>query len=150
LLRQAYGLEGFRMSQKVADASDLPRSKVKDFSDFLGELDAGRPGGQVNVTEGEDRLAEVAELLGPIGEAFPRLAAVLRPNLPRAVMTLVGRCLPLKAGSIAGCHSTSASSSAKKASRSSAFHASTARWTVSTFSCDIARAEYPALGIVPL
>jgi Cupin len=40
---------------------------------------------------------------------------------------------------IAGCHSTSAASSARKASRSSAFHASTARWTVSTFSRDIAR-----------
>jgi hypothetical protein len=59
------------MSQKVADANDLPRSKVKDFSEFLTELDAGRPGGQVHVTEREDRLAEVAELLRPIGEAFP-------------------------------------------------------------------------------
>ena len=97
LLRQPRGFEGFRVSQKVADANDLPRSKVKDFSDFLTELDAGRPGGQVDVTEREDRLAEVAELLGPIGEAFPRLAAVLPPNLSRAVMTSVGSCLSLKA-----------------------------------------------------
>src|SRR3954468_23345058 len=37
----------------------------------------------------------------------------------------------------------SASSSARKASRSSAFHASMARWTVSTFACDIA-AQYRA------
>jgi hypothetical protein len=97
LLRQSHGFEGLRMSQKVADANDLPRSKVKDFSDFLTELDAGRPGGQVHVTEREDRLAEVAELLGPIGEAFPRLAAVLPPNLSGAVMTSVGSCLSLKA-----------------------------------------------------
>src|SRR5688572_15103774 len=85
------------MSQKVTDANDLPRSKVKDFPDFLAELDAGHPGGQVDMTEGEDRLAEVAELLGPIGEASPRLAAVLPPNLSRAVMTSVGSCLSLKA-----------------------------------------------------
>src|SRR4051794_35387367 len=85
------------MSQKVADANDLSRSQVKDFSDFLTELDAGRPGGQVDVTESEDRLAEVAELLGPIAEAFPRLAAVLPPNLSRAVMTSVGSCLSLEA-----------------------------------------------------
>jgi hypothetical protein len=85
------------VSQKVADANDLPRSKVKDFSDFLTELDAGRPRGQVHVTERKDRLAEVAELVGPIGEAFPRLAAVLPPNLSRAVMTSVGGCLSLKA-----------------------------------------------------
>ena len=97
LLPQPGGFDGFRVSQKVADANDLPRSKVKDFSDFLAELDAGHPGGQVDVTEGEDRLAEVPELLGPIGEAFPRLAAVLPPNLSRAVMTSVGSCLSLKA-----------------------------------------------------
>ena len=66
LLQQPHGLEGLRMSQKVADANDLPRSKVKDFSDFLAELDAGRPGGQVDVTEREHRLAEVAELLRPM------------------------------------------------------------------------------------
>ena len=96
LLPQPCGFDGFRMSQKVADANDLPSSKVKDFPDFLAELDARRPGDQVDVTEGEDRLAEVAELLGPIGEAFPRLAAVLPPNLPRAVMTPVGGCLSLK------------------------------------------------------
>jgi hypothetical protein len=84
------------MSQKVADANDLARAKVKDFPDFLAELDAGHPGGQVDVTEHEDRLAEVAELVGSIGEAFPRLAAVLPPNLARAVMTSVGRCLSLK------------------------------------------------------
>ena len=60
LLPQPGDFDGFRMCQKVADANDLPRSKVKDFSDFLAELDAGHPGGQVDVTEGEDRLAEVA------------------------------------------------------------------------------------------
>jgi hypothetical protein len=97
LLRQSGGFDGFRMRQKVADANDLPRSKVKDLSDFLPELDARHPGGQVDVTEGEDRLAEVAELLRPIGEAFPRLAAVLPPNLSRAVMTSVGSSLSLKA-----------------------------------------------------
>src|SRR5687767_9305060 len=97
LLEQPGGFEGFRVSQKVADANDLPRSKVKDFSKLLTELDAGRLRGQVHVTEREDRLAEVAELLGPIGEAFPRLAAVLPPNLSRAVMTSVGSCLSLKA-----------------------------------------------------
>jgi len=42
------------MSQKVADANDLPRSKVKDLSDFPAELDAGRPGSQLEVTERED------------------------------------------------------------------------------------------------
>ena len=97
LLRQPGGFDGFRMSQKVADANDLPCSKVEDFADFLTELDAGHPGGQVEVTEREDRLAEVAELLGPIGEAFPRVAAVLPPNLSRAVMTSVGSCLSLEA-----------------------------------------------------
>jgi hypothetical protein len=55
LLRQPGGFDGFRMSQKVADANDLPRSKVKDFSDFLPELDAGHPGGQVDVTKGRGR-----------------------------------------------------------------------------------------------
>ena len=79
LLPQPGGFDGFRVCQKVADANDLPRSKVKDFSKLLTELDAGRPDGQVHVTEREDRLAEVAEILGPIGEAFPRLAAVLPP-----------------------------------------------------------------------
>ena len=49
------------------------------------------------MTEREDRLAEVAELMGPIGEAFPRLAAVLPPNLSRAVMTSVGGRVPLEA-----------------------------------------------------
>jgi hypothetical protein len=49
------------------------------------------------MTEDEDRLAEVAELVRPIGQAFPRLAAVLPPNLSRAVMTSVGSRLPLKA-----------------------------------------------------
>ena len=71
------------MSQKVADANDLSRSKVNDFSEFLTELDAGHPGGQVHVTEREDRLAEVAELLRPIGEPFPRLTAGL-PQIVRA------------------------------------------------------------------
>ena len=85
------------MSQKVADANDLFGSEVKDFSEFLTELDAGRPGGQVHVTEREDRLAEIAELLRPIGEAFPPLAAVLPPNRSRAVMTSVGSCLSLEA-----------------------------------------------------
>ena len=97
LLRQPRHFEGFRMSQKVADANDLPRSKVKDFSDFLTELDAGGPGGEVQVTEHENRLAQVAELLGPIGEAFPRLAAVLSPNLARAFRASVDGCLSLKA-----------------------------------------------------
>ena len=97
LLREPSGFEGLRMSQKVADANDLPRSKVEDLTDFLTELDAGRPGGQVQVTERKDRLAEVAELLGPIGEAFPRLAAVLPPNLSRAVGTSVDGCLSLEA-----------------------------------------------------
>jgi hypothetical protein len=97
LLPQPGGFDGFRVSQKVADANDLPRSNVKDFSKLLTELDGGRPGGQVHVTEREDRVAEVAELPGPIGEAFPRLAAVLPPNLSRAVMTSVGSCLSLKA-----------------------------------------------------
>jgi hypothetical protein len=69
LLPQPGGFDGFRMSQKGADANDLPRSKIKDFSYFLAELDGGHPGGQVDVTECEDRLAEVAELLGPIGKA---------------------------------------------------------------------------------
>ena len=97
LLPQPGGFEGFRVSQKVADANDLPRSKVEDFSKLLTELDAGRPGAQVHVTEREDRLAEVAELLGPIGEALPRLAAVLPPDLSRAGMTVVGSCLSLEA-----------------------------------------------------
>lgn len=85
------------MSQEVADANDLPRSNVKDLSDFLTELDAGRPGGQIQVTEREDRLAEVAELLRPIREAFPRPAAVVLPDLSRAVMTSVGSSLSLEA-----------------------------------------------------
>jgi hypothetical protein len=85
------------MSQKVADANDLPSSKVNEFPEFLAELDASRPGGEVHLTEQQDRLAEVAELLWPIGEAFPRLAAVLPPSLSRAVMTAVGSCLSLKA-----------------------------------------------------
>jgi hypothetical protein len=59
------------VTQKVPDANDLSASKVKDFSEFLTELDAGRPGGQVHVTEREDRLAKVAELLRPIGKALP-------------------------------------------------------------------------------
>ncbi len=96
-LRQARGFEGLRVGQKVADANDLPRSKVKDLPHLLTERDAGRPGGQVQVTEREDRLAEVAELLRPIGEAFPRLAAVLPPNRSRALMTSVGRRLSLEA-----------------------------------------------------
>jgi hypothetical protein len=77
----------------------FPARRSKDFSDFLAELDAGRPGGQVDVTQRKDRLAEVAELLGPISEAFPRLAAVLPPNLSRAVMTPVGSCLGEPVGS---------------------------------------------------
>src|SRR3954468_19934759 len=89
LPRQADGFEGGGMSQEVADANDLPRPQVKDFSDFLAELDAGRPGNQVDVTEREHRLAEIAELLRPIDEAFPRPAAVLPPNLLRAVMSSV-------------------------------------------------------------
>jgi hypothetical protein len=52
LLAQPRDLEGFRMSQKVADANDLPCSKVEDFPNLLAELDAGRPGGQVDLTEG--------------------------------------------------------------------------------------------------
>src|SRR5918997_143351 len=95
LLAQPGGFEGFRVSQKVADANDLPRSKIEHFSKLLTELDAGRPGGQFHVPEREDRLAEVAELLGPIGEAFPRLAAVLPPDLSSAVMTSVGGRLSL-------------------------------------------------------
>src|SRR3954451_12838492 len=97
LVRQAHGFEGFRVSQKVADANDLSRAKVEDFSDFLGELDAGHPGGHVDLTEGEDRLAEVAELPGSVREARPRLAAVLPPDLSRAVMPSVGGCLSRKA-----------------------------------------------------
>jgi hypothetical protein len=49
------------------------------------------------MAEGKDRLAEVAELVGPIGEAFPRLVAVLPPNLSRSVMTSVGGGLSLEA-----------------------------------------------------
>ena len=75
----------------------FPARTSKTSPSFLTELDAGRPGGQIHVTEREDRLAEVAELPGAIGEAFPRLAAVLPPNLSRAVMTAVGSCLSLKA-----------------------------------------------------
>ena len=65
------------MSQKVVDAKDLPPSKLKELSDLLAELDASRPGGDVHVTEQQDRLAEVADLLRPTGEAFPRFAVVL-------------------------------------------------------------------------
>ena len=54
LIREPDGFKGLGMSQKVADANDLPRSKVKDLSDFLAELDAGRPGSQLEVTERED------------------------------------------------------------------------------------------------
>ena len=65
------GFEGFPMSQKVADANDLPRAKLNELSDFMAELDAGRPGGEVHLTDQQDRLAEVAELLRPTDEAFP-------------------------------------------------------------------------------
>jgi hypothetical protein len=85
------------MSQKVADANDLPPLKVHELSDFLAELDASRPGGEVDLTERQDRFAEVAEFLRPNGEAFPRLAAVLPPSPSRAVMTAVGSCRSLKA-----------------------------------------------------
>jgi hypothetical protein len=95
------------------------------------------------VTEGEDRLAEVAELLGPIGEAFPRLAAVLPPNLSRAVMTSVSSSLSLKARLDRKVPLNVGIELGQKASRSSAFHASTARWTISTFSCDIAYSDSP-------
>src|SRR5215213_3250309 len=97
LVRQPQGFERLRMGQEVADANDLPRSQVEDLADLLIELDAGRPGGQVQVTQREDRLAEVAELLGPIGEAFPRLAAILPPDLSRAAGTSVGGRLSLEA-----------------------------------------------------
>jgi hypothetical protein len=89
LLQHAGGFEGLRMGHKIADANDLPCAEVEDFSDFLAELDAGRPSSQVQVTEHEDRLAEVTELLRPIDEAFPCPAAILRPNLLRAVVTSV-------------------------------------------------------------
>jgi hypothetical protein len=75
------------MSEKVADASKLPPSKLSELSDFLAELDASRPGGEVHLTEHQNRLAEVAELLRPADETFPRLAAVLPPSLTRAVVT---------------------------------------------------------------
>ena len=41
------------MSQKVAGANELPPSKLKQFSDLLAELDACRPGGEVDLTEEE-------------------------------------------------------------------------------------------------
>ena len=76
----------------------FPARQVKDFSDFLTELDAGRPGGQVHVTEREDRLAEVADTpWRPIGEAFPRAhRGPACQDLSRAVMTAVGSCPSLE------------------------------------------------------
>ena len=128
------------MGQEVADACDLPLSKLNELSEFLTELDAGRPGGEVHLTEQQDRIAEVANLLRPILEAFPSLAVELAPRLSRALMTSEDGSFPSRPGWIEGCHSMSASSSIKSASRSSAFHAATARLTVSTFSSDIAHA----------
>jgi hypothetical protein len=142
LLRQPGGFDGFRMSQKVADANDLPRSKVKDFSDFLPELDAGHPGGQVDVTKGEDGLAEVAELLGPIGEAFTRLAAVLPPNLSRAVMTSVGSCLSLKARLNRRVPLDVGIELGQKGVQIIGIPRLDG-WTISTFSCNIAYSERP-------
>jgi hypothetical protein len=44
LLAKPSGFEGFGMSQKVADPSNLPRSKLDEFSYFLAELDPSRAG----------------------------------------------------------------------------------------------------------
>ena len=86
------------MGQEVADAGDLPLSKLNELSEFLAELDAGRPGGEVHLTEQQNRIAEVANLPRPVLEAFPSLAVELAPRLSRAPMTSEdGGLLSLKA-----------------------------------------------------
>src|SRR5262245_34125164 len=86
------------MGQEVADAGDLPLSKLNELSEFLAELDAGRPGGEVHLAEQQDRIAKVANLLRPVLEAFPCPAVEPVPGLSRGLMTAEdGGLLSLKA-----------------------------------------------------
>ena len=68
------------------------------------------------MTEDQDRLAEVANLVNMNGETFPCPAAIVIPGPSHTV----------------------------KAPISSAFQASSPRLTASTFSCDIAYSDSPA------
>ena len=97
----------------------------------------------MEMTEDEDRLAEVANLLNLHPEASPCLVAIFVPGLSQAVVAPIGGSSAVKACSMAACHSASGSSSANQASRLSASQASPARWKVSTLSCDIAHAVSP-------
>ena len=103
------------------------RNSMSSPSSWL-KLDAGRPGGEVHLTEQQDRIAEVANLLRPILDAFPSLAVETRAKTFARPHDLgkTAASFPSRPGWIEGCHSMSASSSIKSASRSSAFHAATA------------------------
>src|SRR5215204_7111127 len=90
LLRQPGGFEGFGVTQEVPRADDLPASEADELSELLVESDASRPAGHVEMTEDEDRLAEVANLLNLSRETFPRPAAIVVPGLARAVKTPIG------------------------------------------------------------
>ena len=120
-----------RDDPSVAKGAELP--------DFLVEPDAGRLGGQVDMTENQDRLAEVGDLLNPNRETFPCPAAIVVPGLSRTVMAPVDGFPTLQGWLNGGMPLHLGIKLGEKASRSSVFHASAARRTVSTFSCDIAR-----------
>jgi hypothetical protein len=127
------------VTQEVLRTEDLPAWEGDELSEFLVEPDACRPAGHVEMTEDQDRLAKVANLLNLGRETFPCSAAIVVPGLSRTIKTPVGGFVALQGGLNGGMPLTSGSSSAKKASRSSAFQASRTRRTVSTFSWDIAR-----------
>ena len=140
------------MGQEVADAGDLPLSKLNELSEFLAELDAGRPGGEVHLTEQQDRIAEVANLLRPILDAFPSLAVELAPRLARALMTSEdGGLLSLKTRLDRGVPlDVGIELDQKRVEIIGVPRRDGPSLTVSTFSSDIARAVPRALPTPPL
>jgi hypothetical protein len=90
LLRQPGGFEGFCVAQVVLGAEDLAAPEGHERPDFLVEPDASRPGGQVDMTEDEDRLAGVPDLLNPNRETFSGPAPRVVPGLSHGVPGLEG------------------------------------------------------------
>jgi hypothetical protein len=59
------------VTQEVLRADGLPASEGDELPEFLGELEASRPAGHVDMSEDQDRLADVANLVNMSGDTFP-------------------------------------------------------------------------------
>lgn len=133
------------MAQEIAGAGNFAVAKGELLRELGRELDFARLPDDLELAEGQDGFTEVSKLVPPNLEPLEGFTAVAVPERLEALVPSIDARAPSKNRSIAVYNSTSGSSRARLASRSSRFQASQARLTISMFSWDIAE-KYPASG----